>query len=271
MVDLHIQLHHLVDIEWFHCATGCRAQCVADEVAHMMIFDYGWEGRECLALFRSFQILLDGCQTFPARTVEQVEQHLQGVQIKLARESGPLENAGEALADLLQEVRRVGDQHGPGSRARDDHQLGGLQQHKQVPLFHQVPRDDRAEHNYNSNNREHVYSPQTNRIESPCAAWVASRASSARPNNDSTVSPGRTIVPPMDKVNDSRSPHHGTEASETRRLSLSAQLRSPSAVGHATSAANRCSFQRPTRSSGRVPAESVWAAAYNTVFTTWQP
>src|ERR1022692_3831791 len=139
MVDLHIQLHQLVDIEWFHCATGCRAQCVADEVAHMMIFDYGWEGRECLALFRSFQILLDGCQTFPARTVEQVEQHLQGVQIKLARESGPLENAGEALADLLQEVRRVGDQHGPGSRARDDHQLGGLQQHKQVPFSIRYP------------------------------------------------------------------------------------------------------------------------------------
>src|ERR1017187_8251199 len=101
MVNVHIQLHHLVDIERFDCAGGSHAQRVADEAADMTILDYGRKSTECFALFRRFEILLDGCQTFAARTVEQVKQHLEGVQIELAREPGPFENSDKALHDLL--------------------------------------------------------------------------------------------------------------------------------------------------------------------------
>src|ERR1017187_9629270 len=44
MVNVHIQLHHLVDIERFDCAGGSHAQRVADEAADMMILDYGRKG-----------------------------------------------------------------------------------------------------------------------------------------------------------------------------------------------------------------------------------
>src|SRR6202167_5741459 len=155
MVKLPIQLHHLLDIERFDCAAGGHAQRVADEVEDMMILDYRRKGGEGLTLFRLFDIGLDGCQTFLPRTAEQLEQHLEGVQIELGRESGPLEDSNEASHDLLQDVKRVGDQDGAGRRACDNHHLGRLHQDQQVALFHQVSADNRADDYYNSDNREH--------------------------------------------------------------------------------------------------------------------
>ena len=84
MVYVHIQLHHLVEIEGFDAAADRHAHGVADEIANVMIFDEGGILRQDRALGRILDVCFERDQSILARLVQQVVHHLQRFEISFA-------------------------------------------------------------------------------------------------------------------------------------------------------------------------------------------
>ena len=64
MVDVHIQLHHLIDIEGLDATCDRHAHRVADEILHMVVFEkLGILGKNG-ALVRTFDVRLNRHKTF---------------------------------------------------------------------------------------------------------------------------------------------------------------------------------------------------------------
>ena len=99
-------------------------------------------------------------QSFFARFVQQVVHHLQRVDIGLLAEFRSAEDAADSANDFLDDVQRVRDQNRAERGAADDDQFGGLDQHLQVAVLHQIAGDDATEYNDDADNRKHSYLPE---------------------------------------------------------------------------------------------------------------
>ncbi len=82
VVDFHIQVQQLVEIERLYPADG-HAQGVAKIVASVMVFQKGRVFRKDRALVGCFHIVFQGHQSLAARFIEQVIDHFQRIQIAL--------------------------------------------------------------------------------------------------------------------------------------------------------------------------------------------
>ena len=154
-MDFHVEFHHLIDVEWFHTPTNRHAQGVTDEVADVMIFQKRRIFGENLALGGIFDVRFQSNQSIFSGTVKQVVHHLQRFQISLLGEFGAAQNHTQAASDLFQNMQWVGDEQSTDGCAGNDDQFGGLNEHFDVAVLHQVPGYDRGEDHQDSNNCEH--------------------------------------------------------------------------------------------------------------------
>ena len=146
--NLEIQFHDAVQIVNLYAPRDQGSHGVAKEQHRLMV---GGEGRvpfEQGALVRRVQIFFQRRQAALSSGVEEVVQETQRVEIDAGSVAASLEDSQNAADDGLQDVRRITDQHGPDGRAADDQQLGGLHEHQQVALFHQVAAGYTAQNDY---------------------------------------------------------------------------------------------------------------------------
>ena len=156
VLHLHVQLHHLVDVEGLDAAGDHHAQRVADEVAGVVILQERGKFGEELALLRHFDVLLDGEIAFAPRLGEHAEHHAQRLEIAVLAVARGAEDGADAGGDAFEDVHRVGDEQGAERGAADDEQLRRLHQHQQVALFHKVATQYRAEDDKDSEDGKHA-------------------------------------------------------------------------------------------------------------------
>ncbi len=82
-----------------------------------------------------FDIHFDAEQTLFPHLVEKLVHHLEGIEIALFAEPGTADYSFQSAEDAFENMRRVGDQQSAESRAGNDEQLGGLNEHLDMPLF----------------------------------------------------------------------------------------------------------------------------------------
>jgi hypothetical protein len=68
---------------------------------------------------------------------------------------GSLENSHDALHDLLQNLDRIGDEHGSERGAADHDDLRRLHQNQQGSFFHQIAGNHCSKDNHNPDDRKH--------------------------------------------------------------------------------------------------------------------
>src|SRR5258708_1147677 len=135
VMNLHIKLHHLVHVEGAHPAGDNHAHRIAHEVSREMILKKRRISRKGGALVRLFNITLDCNRTLFTAFGEEVEHHLERVDIPLFRKWGAFYNTNEPSGNLLQHVHRVGGQYRCDRRAADDKQLGWLDKDANFAIF----------------------------------------------------------------------------------------------------------------------------------------
>jgi hypothetical protein len=77
MMDFHVRIQHLIQIEYFHAAAHRHAHGVADESHGMMIFREIFVFRDERALVRLLDVRFQRHQPFLARFLQQFVHHLQ--------------------------------------------------------------------------------------------------------------------------------------------------------------------------------------------------
>ena len=142
MMDFHVKLHHLIHIKRDHPAGDRHAHGVAYEVAGVMIAEEHRVAGKYGTLFRFFHIAFDGNRALFPGFCKQVEHHLEGVDIPLLGKRGSFDDTHEAGDHFLQDVHRVGRQHGSNGRAAYGDQLGGLDEDGKFALLHEETTDD---------------------------------------------------------------------------------------------------------------------------------
>src|SRR5262245_28189609 len=145
----------MIHIEWLDTAARGHAYRVADEMERVMILQELRILREDRTLFGVVTVRLQRHQAFFARTAEQLEHHLQSLQIAVLAVCRGAECAEGSTEDLLQYVQWIGDEHRAGRRASDDDECCGLDEHFQISMLHQIAADDGADDHRNSDNHEH--------------------------------------------------------------------------------------------------------------------
>jgi len=133
-----------------------RAQGVGDQIDGVAVFQNVRILGKQRALRRRVDIGFDRDQSLLADFIEDaVEQH-QGVHIILLAVVLIGEHAGQCADDGLDHLQGRGDEKTPGRRAEDDHQLRRLEEHGQIPVFHEVAADDRGEDYADPDDDEHA-------------------------------------------------------------------------------------------------------------------
>ena len=155
MMHVHVELHHLIDVERFDSAAGGHADGVAYEIQGMMVFQKFRIFRKYRTLVRRVAILFERHQTFFACAAEELEHHLQCLKISVFGKFCAAERASNAANNRFQDVHRIGDQDGSDGRAANNDQLGRLYQHFQIAVFHQIAGDDCAEDHHNADDYKH--------------------------------------------------------------------------------------------------------------------
>ena len=84
MVDFHVRLQHLIQIEYFHAAAHRHAHRVADKSDGMVVLHEVLVFRKQRALVRILDVRLQRHQAFLARLLQQFIHHLQGIDVALA-------------------------------------------------------------------------------------------------------------------------------------------------------------------------------------------
>ena len=97
----------------------------------------------------------DGDRTLFARFGEEVEHHLERLQVPLFGKRRSFDYTHESDNHLLQDIHRVGCQHCANCRASDGNQFRWLDKDAKFSLFHEKASDDAGEDKKNSNDREH--------------------------------------------------------------------------------------------------------------------
>ncbi len=168
MLHLHVEVHHLVHVEGVHAAGDHHPHGVAHELAQMMVLHKFRVGLEDGALFRLLDVAFDGQHPSAARLLQQLVHHPQRGQIPGLAEFRGAENGHGARHDLLQNAHRIRDQQRAHARAADNQQLGRLQQHRQMPVLHQIAGCHRSKHHQNADDCKHA-ARGTSRACAPCA------------------------------------------------------------------------------------------------------
>ncbi len=83
MVLLHIEVHHLIDIECFHAAGNRRSHGVADEIPHVRVAHNMGIGAEDLTLLGVLNVHFDCCQSAFPRHREEVVEHFERIEVFL--------------------------------------------------------------------------------------------------------------------------------------------------------------------------------------------
>ena len=86
---------------------------------------------------------------------EKLVHHFHCVEIFVFAEFGAAECAGESADDGFENVERIGDKQGAEGGAADDDEFGGLDEHLEIAVLHQVAGDDAAEDNDDADNYKH--------------------------------------------------------------------------------------------------------------------
>src|SRR6266851_9293848 len=144
MMHFHVQIQHLIQLESVD-AGDCHAQGVANKVTNVMMLQELRPGRQNRTLVGLFHVALKGHQSLLARFVQQIEHHLQRLKVALLTEFGSAKHTTDSSSNALQDVERVCDQHGTDGGAANDDEFGGLHQHTQVPMLHEITRHHAAE------------------------------------------------------------------------------------------------------------------------------
>ena len=169
MGNLHVEVHHLVQVERIDAPGDRHAQRVADEVPGVMVLEKLWILGKYRALVRLFDIGLNRQQSVLSRLVQELVAHLQRFQVERLGEVRTLQASNHPGNDLLDHLQRVRDQQGTQRRSSDDDQLRRLHQNLEVPVLHQVAGDNRAEHHHNANDDEHRFT-----LSCPCCSSIPS-------------------------------------------------------------------------------------------------
>src|SRR5260370_20186503 len=155
VMNLHIKLHHLVNVEGAHPARDNHAHRIAQEVWRVILLEERRIARECGALVRLFNITFDCNRAVFTAFAEEVEHHLERVDIPPFRKRGAFYNTNESSANPLQDVHRVGGQHSTERRAADDKRIGLLDQDANFAIFHEVASKYTTKYDKDSNDRKH--------------------------------------------------------------------------------------------------------------------
>ena len=155
MMHVHIEFHHLVEIEGFDAAADRHAHGVADEIANVMIFQKA-------GYFEKIGLLAGSSMSASSATSPSLRAWFSRSYIifsvsryRFLVNLLPPKTARESAGDLFQNMQRIGHQHGADGRPADDDQFGRLHQHLEVAVLHQISGSDGAEYHQNSNNCKH--------------------------------------------------------------------------------------------------------------------
>ena len=80
--DLHVEVHHLVEVKGINASGDGHAQGVANEVAGVVVLDELWVLAEDGALVGLLDIAFDGEQSVFTGLVEDLVAHLQRLKVK---------------------------------------------------------------------------------------------------------------------------------------------------------------------------------------------
>jgi hypothetical protein len=100
-------------------------------------------------------VVLQGHESIFAGLVEQVVHHLQRIDVGVLGEFGSGKDAADSAGDLLENVKRIGDEDGADSGPTDGNQFGGLKEDADISVLHEIAGGDAAEHHDNADNGEH--------------------------------------------------------------------------------------------------------------------
>src|SRR5437868_6743110 len=156
MMDFHVDLHHLIEIERFDSASDGSAHRVTHKIENVMIVQELWVFRKYGALGWLLDIAFDPNQAFLSRLVQKLVHHFQGFQIAIPGEPGTLKYPNEPADDFLQDVEGVCNENCARSCSADNQQLGWLQQHADVAVLHEEATYDRPKHQQDPDDDEHA-------------------------------------------------------------------------------------------------------------------
>src|SRR5580704_905234 len=154
MMDLKIEIQHLVEIESVNARDG-HAKRIANKVHGMMIFESLGSFREQRTLLWLFHVAFQRHQAILAGLVQKVIQRFKRLQISLFVVLGASEDPADTTRNLLENVKRIGNEDGADGRAADGDQFSRLNKHFEITVLHQVAGHHTAENNDNADNREH--------------------------------------------------------------------------------------------------------------------
>ncbi len=156
VLHFHVEVHHLVHVEGIHAAGDHHAHGVAHELAQMVVLQEIRIGLEDGALLRLLHVAFDGEHAAAPGLLQQLVHHAQGGEVARLAEFRGAEDGHGAGGNFFQNAHRVGDQQRARSGAADDQQLGRLQQHRQMPVLHQIAGRHRAKHHKNADDCKHA-------------------------------------------------------------------------------------------------------------------
>jgi len=154
MMNFEVEVEHLVEIEGIYAGDG-HAQRIANKVADVVVPEDGWTRRKQRTLVWFLYVVLKGHESIFAGLVEQVVHHLQRIEVSLFRVLRAAEDAADSAGDLLENVKRIGDEDSTDGRAADGDQFGWLKEDADVSVLHEIAGGDAAEHHDNADNGEH--------------------------------------------------------------------------------------------------------------------
>ena len=92
VLHIHIEFHHLIDVEWIDAAGDGHAHGVAGEIAHAAIGEEGRKLLEDFALLRRLNIAFNREHAFAADLVEEFVHHFERVEVARLVEAGMAED-----------------------------------------------------------------------------------------------------------------------------------------------------------------------------------
>ena len=146
MMNFHVEFHHLVEIEGFDAAADRHAHGVADEIDERddpSGRPDTWRRSGSLPgpSMSASSAISPSLRALFSRSyiIFRVSRYLCLLNLH------PPKTPRESADDLLQNMQRIGDQHGADRGAADDDQFGRLHQHLEVAVLHQIAGSNGAE------------------------------------------------------------------------------------------------------------------------------
>jgi hypothetical protein len=134
MVDVHVQLHHLIHVEGLNTATSSHADGVADEMQGVVVLEEFRILREDWAFVWGVAVGFEGHQAFFAGAAEEFVHHFHGFEVFFLGKLRSAKSAGDAADDGFEDVEGVRDQHRADGGAANDDEFRRLHEDLQGPF-----------------------------------------------------------------------------------------------------------------------------------------